>query len=87
MNELNQTGGLVSIPVTVMKVFVTIGRVIVRIISYIITRFGPMILKFLLFCVLSSFALGFFGFFGIIFTFIGVIVMYTKLFGRIAKGK
>ena len=71
----------------VMKVFISIGRAIVQLISFIIRHFGPLILKFLLFCVLSSFALGFFGFFGIIFTFIGVIVMYTKLFGRISKGK
>ena len=90
MDNFNQTGGFFGFIFAalgqVFKGFMVLIRVIVTIIGYIIRVAGIYILKFFVFCLLSSIALSFFGFFGVIFTFFAIILLYFKIFQRLKQG-
>ena len=87
-NTKNQIGGVVPLGAmfrVALEVFVKVFQVIAMIIMWVIRVLGPKLLKFLMFCIVSSIMLCLFGFFGIFFTFIAVIFLYKKLFKKIMR--
>ena len=86
MKNFNQTGGysaIVQAAVAFGSFLGWVGKMVVSIFSYIIRVFGIYIVKFLLFCLVSSIALSFFSFFGVIFTFFAIIILYFKIFQKL----
>jgi hypothetical protein len=89
MDNFNQTGGIGFITSSMYYVaqgFFLLLKLIVNIITYIIRVAGIYILKFFVFCLVSSIALSFFSFFGVIFTFFAIIILYFKIFQKLRKG-
>lgn len=88
MNNCNQIGGgpldIFVIAVNLIWTVVAwIMQLVVTIVTYIIRVFGIYILKFFIFCLVSSIALSFFSFFGVIFTFFAIIILYFKIFQKL----
>ena len=85
INKLVQTGGGLVIVTQILQIMVKVFNVIVEILYKVVVILGPYILKFLLFCVGTAIMFCLFGFFGTVFTFFAVILMYKRLFKKIAS--
>ena len=85
INKIVQTGSGLGIIPQILKIMVQVFKVILEILYKIIVILGPYVLKFLLFCVGTAVMFCLFGFFGTVFTFFAVILMYKRLFKKIAS--
>ena len=85
INKIVQTGAGLGIIPQILKIMVQVFKVIVEVLYKLVVILGPYILKFLLFCVGTAIMFCLFGFFGTVFTFFAVILMYKRLFKKIAS--
>lgn len=84
---IEQKGGFIQFILYGLMKFITIFLqyvlpIIMKIIVFIVRYLGKYIVKLFIFMVISSILLSLFGFFGIFFTFIGIFILYFKLYQK-----
>jgi len=84
-NKIVQMGSGLAIIPQILKIMAQVFLLILEALYNLIILLGPYIIKFLLFCVGTAVMFCLFGFFGTVFTFFAVILMYKRLFKKIGS--